>query len=68
MKKVLISFHIKHCLPQSANRNYYNKGQDNIKLRINVCYEKTSFNVNDNVRYCIFHDRMRYNLPRRENK
>lgn len=36
MKKVLISFHIKHCLPQSANRNYCNIGQDDIKLRINV--------------------------------
>lgn len=68
MKKFLISFHIKHCLPQSANRNYCNKGQDDIKLRINVCYEKTSFNVNDNVRYYVFHDRIRYNLSWRESK
>lgn len=47
MNKVLISFHIKHRLPQSANRNYYNIGQVDIKLRASVCYEKTSFNMND---------------------
>lgn len=27
-KKVLISFHIKHCLPQSGNINQCNIGQD----------------------------------------
>lgn len=58
MKKVLISFHIKHCLPQSANRNYCNIGQDDIKLRINVCYEKTSFDVTGDIRHSIFHDRI----------
>lgn len=58
MKKVLISFHIKHCLPQSANRNYCNIGQDDIKLRINVCYEKTSSDVTGDIRHSIFHDRI----------
>lgn len=65
MKKVLISFHIKHFLPQSANRNYHNIFQDDIKLKINVCYEKTSFKVND-VRYYVFHDKIQLILRRKQ--
>lgn len=35
--EVLISFHIKHCLPQSGNRNYCNIGHDDfIKLKIDA--------------------------------
>ena len=66
MKKVLISFHIKHHIPQSANRNYCNIGQDDIKLRIYVCYEETSSNVSDDVRYYTFHDKIQFILKRKQ--
>lgn len=65
MKKVLI-FHIKHRIPQSANRNYCNIGQDDIKLRINVCCEETSFNVSDDVRYYTFHDKIQFIWKRKQ--
>lgn len=66
MKKVLISFHIKHCSPQSANRNYCNIGQDDIKQRIDVCHEETSCNVRDDVKYYIFHDKIQLILKRNQ--